>query len=258
MRRDLLTAIGAWVVVTAITAVAISVWDPWPTQGSEEAEFLDEAFLIMTYMAAPVFGLVVALLVYSIARYATWERPVDEGEGITGEDDRTRWVPRVWILVSSALAITVMIFPGLTGLAHIREDGTHDLEINVQAVSWQWLVHYPDTDIRVSGQQEMVLPLDTRIRFNVEALDVLHSFWIPAFREKIDAVPGTATEMYITPIAIGDGHTDAAFRIQCAELCGLQHSTMSMPVRVVERAEFDAWVREHTATAARPAVPEGR
>jgi cytochrome c oxidase subunit 2 len=91
---------------------------------------------------------------------------------------------------------------------------------------------------------EMVLPADRRVKFEVTATDVLHAFWVPAFRMKIDAVPGGVTTTYATPNVTGGRDDDIGFRLVCAELCGTGHSVMAMPVRVVEPDEFEAWVAE--------------
>ena len=93
-----------------------------------------------------------------------------------------------------------------------------------------------------------MLPAETRIKFNITSDDVLHSFWIPAFGPKIDAVPGLTTELYITTLEPGGPETDkAGYRAQCAELCGLSHTEMVMPVRVVEHDEFDTWLETAAA-----------
>jgi cytochrome c oxidase subunit 2 len=86
--------------------------------------------------------------------------------------------------------------------------------------------------------------VDTRIRFAVTALeqDFVHSFWIPGFRLKIDAVPGRSTELLITPEKTGSYEDDPTLRVQCAELCGIGHADMKMGVRVVERSEFDRYI----------------
>ena len=81
--------------------------------------------------------------------------------------------------------------------------------------------------------------------------DVIHSLWIPAFRGKIDAVPGITTKVTATPDLLGTFEKDVNFRLQCAELCGAGHALMSMPVRVVERAEFEDWLSEQRPISAR-------
>jgi cytochrome c oxidase subunit 2 len=229
-----------WVVVTALALAGAAAMQPFPTVGAEEAEFSDHAFRVMTYMGAPVFGFVVAALVYSVLRFRASE-PGEDGPSFRGGGT----IPRVWLGITTALAVVVMIFPGLTGLAELRSDRSFDLEVDVTGFRWAWSVNYPDG----FTSQELVLPKDQRVRFNVSAPsgDVVHSFWIPAFRLKVDAVPGQTNHLYITPNEVGDGSTDAAFRVQCAELCGLFHAGMRLNVRVVEQDEYQAWVAEKVA-----------
>jgi cytochrome c oxidase subunit 2 len=97
----------------------------------------------------------------------------------------------------------------------------------------------------------LVLPIDAKVQFLVNARDVIHSLWIPAFRVKIDAVPGLTTSVKATPNTLGTYEKDVNFRLQCAELCGAGHAVMRMPVRVVEQAEFDEWISEQRPISAR-------
>ena len=106
-------------------------------------------------------------------------------------------------------------------------------------VQWAWSFTYPDQG-GITGA-ELVLPVDTHVRFDVISVDVLHSFWIPAFRTKIDAVPGLITELHANITKTGNSRDDVNFRVQCAELCGRDHSIMQPPGRVVEREECNAW-----------------
>lgn len=238
MRKHLWIAGVLWVVFTVLSLFGAAAMDPFPTVGAEEAEFSDHAFRVMTYMGAPVFGFVIAALVYSLLRFRVKEPTVD-GPPIRG----TGTVPRVWLGVTSCLAVVVMIYPGLTGLAELRADQTHDIEVTVTGVRWAWLVEYPG---EVTVTQELVLPVHQRVKLNITAPagDVLHSFWVPAFRMKLDAVPGQVNVLYLTPTELGSFETDAAYRIQCAEMCGLMHGRMAMPVRVVEADEFERWLAE--------------
>lgn len=244
MKRDLLIAGVVWVVVTAASLLGAAVMDPFPTAGADAAKTVDDAFRVMTFMAAPVFGLVIAGLVTSLVSHRS-KGPADDGESIRG----TNAVPKVWFGATTALAVVVMIYPGLTGLAELRKDQTADLQVNVTGQRWMWIVQYPSQGVTVSGASEIVLPRGERVQFNVTAPvgDVLHSFWIPAFRLKLDAVPGQTGRIFLTPTELGDGATDIAYRLQCAELCGLQHAKMVTPVRVVERDEFDRWVAARKA-----------
>jgi len=253
MRRDLIWGVVLWAIISILAVgVAVFLMDPFPAVGAEESALIDDAFMVMTYMGAPVFAIVITVLIYSLWKWratGTPEEGTDDGPPVLG----TNWFPKAWFGVTSALAVVVMIYPGLTGLADLRADDTAEMRIEVTGLSWQWLINYPDEGIRLSSSagDELILPDDTRIQFDVTALDIIHSFWVPAFRQKIDAVPGQTTTMYTTVTGTGGYEDDVAYRIQCAELCGLNHTTMAMNVRVVERAEFDEWVESMTASAAK-------
>ncbi len=244
MKKDLLVAGVVWAVATVASLVGAAIMDPFPTAGADAATTVDDAFRVMTYMAAPVFGLVIAGLVTVLLMHRS-SGPAQDGEPIRG----TNAVPKVWFGASTALAALVMVYPGLTGLAELRKDQTADIQVNVTGQRWLWIVQYPAQGVTVTGASEIVLPRGERVQFNVTAPegDVLHSFWIPAFRLKLDAVPGQTGRVFLTPTELGDGANDIAYRLQCAELCGLQHSRMVTPVRVVEPEEFERWVAARKA-----------
>ena len=86
------------------------------------------------------------------------------------------------------------------------------------------------------------------MRFDVTATDVIHSFWVPAFRMKVDAVPGRVTNLDVTPTRAGTFDEHSGFRLQCAELCGLGHGLMVTPVRVVGLDQFQTWVGQQTSS----------
>ncbi|MDP6606041.1 MAG: cytochrome c oxidase subunit II [Dehalococcoidia bacterium] len=250
MRRDLIIAGIIWAVATAL-AVAATYYllDPFPTHGAEEATLVDDAFFTLTYMATPVFGLVIAGLGYSLMRFRAKGDPTEDGPPISGG----LAIPVAWLIVTTTLAVVVMIHPGLTGLFELRADNTADLQVNVTGFRWAWTVEYPESGVRVSSPvDELVLPAHRRIQFNVTSIegDVLHAFWVPAFRVKADAVPGQVIEVFVTLDRTSDPD-DIAYRVQCTELCGLFHAGMAMDVRVVEPEEFDAWVESKTASVAK-------
>ena len=108
----------------------------------------------------------------------------------------------------------------------------------------------PDKD-EVSRVLALLVGADQTVQVNVKSVDILHSFWVPAFRQKIDAVPGQVKTIYVTPDQPGDP-ADVAYRLQCAELCGAGHAVMAKPVRVLESAEFGRWLAsKKTAVEAR-------
>ena len=125
-------------------------------------------------------------------------------------------------------------------LARNGEAGNRPLEINAIGQQFAWKFKYSDYDDLESGQ--LVLPVGQEARFTMTAVDVLHSFWVPNFGQKMDAVPGIETTILVTPTREGE------FQVVCAELCGLGHATMRAKARVVSRAEFDSWIQEQQGT----------
>lgn len=238
---------AVWVVATAATVVAMVAWQPFPTPGADEAYIVDDAFRALSYLGAPVFGLVIAVLGYSVWRFRS-TGPEQDGEYIRGVGA----IPKVWLVITSGLCAVMIVWPGLTGLAELRAHAENpDMVVKVSGARWNWTVEYPESGVKIAGREPMVLPEGERIRFEITSVDVLHAFWVPAFRLKIDAVPGQVTTVTVTPNRPGEASMDAAYRLQCTELCGLQHANMAMPVRVVTGDEFEAWVRDKSAKAAR-------
>lgn len=206
---------------------------------------VDHAFWVLMVLSVPVFCFVLATLGYSVFRF---RRKGDPGEPLEdGPPIRShRGVLSTWFVVTTALTILVIIFPGITGVLDLRERASQppDQIIQLTGVRWAWLATYPEYGITITD--ELVLPVDNLIKFEVTSTDVLHAFWIPAFRMKIDAVPGLITTITATPNETGTYDSNFNFRLQCAELCGGDHAGMVLPVRVVERDEFEAWVAERT------------
>jgi cytochrome c oxidase subunit 2 len=241
INRDTVTVAVIWIIATVAIEIGFSYTDIFPAAASEEAVIVDDAFDFLTYIAIPVFTFVLVALGYSLIRF----RGKPSADGGAPEDGppvriHHKWV-WFWMVVSSALVITVIIHPGLTGLNEVEEAAAQevDLVVEVTGVQWAWSFTYPDQNI--TGN-ELVLPLDSHVQFDTTAVDVLHSFWIPAFRTKIDAVPGLTTEIHANITELGDYDDDVNFRVQCAELCGRDHAIMRSEVRVVERHEFNEWV----------------
>ena len=95
---------------------------------------------------------------------------------------------------------------------------------------------------------QLYLPEGKSVKFNVQTKDVLHDFWVPAFRLKIDAVPGITTSYRVTPNRIG------SYPVVCAELCGLGHAVMRQTAHVVSPADFDKWLADEEPAGGRAAA----
>lgn len=238
VRRDALMAGLLWLALTVVMEVLVATWDPQPLAAAEEARVVDGAFRVLLVLGIPVATFVFAALIYSVLRFRRREAQVEDGPPIRSNGR----VLGAWFLATTALTILMIIFPGTTGLlelrGHAREEA--DLVVQVEGFRWGWKMTYPQQG--VTSYSELVLPVGQRVRFEVTSVDVIHSFWVPAFRTKVDAVPGRVTTINATPDRVGSIQDDSGFRNQCAELCGVGHGVMVVPVRVVEAAEFEAWL----------------
>lgn len=245
MKRDVIAVGALWLVLTGLGELFAVFVDFYPVARSDKGEDIEQAFRVLVYFAVPVLTLVVAVLVYSVLRQRAAGPPVEDGPPLQGRGP----LPWAWFAATAGLTLTIMIYPGLVGLPDIlgNEEKPGDLTVDVVGIQWAWLLEYPQYDVKTS--RELILPVNRTVHFNITSRDVLHSFWIPGFLMKIDAVPGRTTMMSLTPTETGDFQADPNLRVQCAELCGLAHARMRIPVRVVTESEFEAWIREQAEDA---------
>lgn len=245
MRRDFFLAAALWVILTVLAEWVVTTMPFFPVQAAKEAAVIDEAFRRLFVLGAPVFTFVVAGLVYSVLRFRASGDPPGEGPPIHTHPLVT-WG---WLAVTSGLAVWVIFNPGLKGLAELSADREADLVVQVTARKWEWDFTYPQYGVSLQATQELVLPVGRRVRFEVTSDDIIHSFWIPAFRMKADAVPGLTQVLYVTPDRTGTFEDDFNLRVQCAELCGTGHPRMRTRLRIVPEDEFEAWLEQAGASA---------
>ena len=234
MRRGIaqLVAIG---VVIALLLTIVAVAFKWlPTSASEEFDRIQAVYWFATVISIGIFALVAAVIVYSVWK---WRVPLDDdadGPPIHGHTG----LEIAWTAVPAVLVIAIGVVSAIV-LARNSEAGNATIQVNAVGQQFAWKFVYSDYDDLESG--ELVLPVGEKTLFTMTAVDVIHSFWVPNFGQKMDAVPGIETTIPVTPTREGE------FEVVCAELCGLGHATMRAKARVVSRAEFDRWVREQQA-----------
>jgi cytochrome c oxidase subunit 2 len=224
-----LVAIGV-VIGVLVTAVAL-VFQWLPTSASEEFDRIQGVYWFATVISIVIFSLVSTVVVYSVWKWRVSDDDDADGPPIHGHTG----LEIAWTVVPAALVIAIGIVSAVV-LARNGEAGNRPLEINAIGQQFAWKFVYSDFDDRTSGQ--LVLPVGQEARFTMTAVDVIHSFWVPNFGQKMDAVPGIETSILVTPTRVGE------FAVVCAELCGLGHATMRAKARVVTRAEFDKWIEE--------------
>lgn len=113
-------------------------------------------------------------------------------------------------------------------------------------MQYAWIFTYPDSGI-VSG--ELHIPVGKDVQLNLSARDVIHSFWVPQFRLKQDAIPGVPTELRFKATKVG------TYPVVCAELCGGYHGAMRTQVIVHTPEDFEAWRSQNQAIATTPVIP---
>ncbi|GAB5466325.1 MAG: hypothetical protein Kapaf2KO_17610 [Candidatus Kapaibacteriales bacterium] len=146
------------------------------------------------------------------------------------------WVEATWIVIPTIIVIT-MFFYGYVDYRDMVEDESYDMIVNVTAKKWDWDFAYAEGDTTFVFD-EVVVPIGKTVRFDITSTDVLHSFYIPSFRIKEDAVPGKINTYSITPNRTG------LFDIACTEYCGQYHWKMYKQLRVMEQEEYEAWLSE--------------
>jgi cytochrome c oxidase subunit 2 len=231
-----------WVAITALGEWWAATADLQEVQASREAVIVDAAFDLLMVLGIPVFAFVVAMLLTS-AFFDRADASTREDGPPVRSNKRLIWP---WVTISTALAVFVIFNPGLKGLAELAEEPESEMTIEVTAEQWEWTYNYLDEGVTLVDPDEMVVPVDTRLLLEITSIDVLHAFWVPAWRVKADAVPGLITEILVTPTLEGVFAEDDSFRVQCAELCGTGHARMRTIVRVVSAEAFDVWVSEQT------------
>jgi cytochrome c oxidase subunit II len=126
----------------------------------------------------------------------------------------------------------------------------NERQITVVGQQFTWTFDYVEGGKKFSSAQ-LYVPEGESVKFNVNTKDVLHDFWVPAWRMKIDAVPGITTHYRITPTKLG------TWPVVCAELCGLGHAFMRQTAHVLPKGQFTAWVRKMTSRGAGGAAAGG-
>jgi cytochrome c oxidase subunit 2 len=241
LRRDLILVGVLWAFLTLAGELFAVLVDFYPQVMSDKGEKIEDAFKFLVYAAVPVFAMVVAVLIYTALRHraSSGDGPPEDGPPYRGRGA----IPVVWFGASAGLTLLVMVYPGLVGIPEVFTDPSDsDLTVQVTGIQWAWIFDYQDGDVRTIN--ELVLPVDREVTFEITSEDVLHSFFVPAFLMKIDAVPGLTTTMTLRPTALGSFETNEMLRVQCAELCGLSHSKMVAPVQVVSDEDFQQWLAD--------------
>jgi len=226
-------------------------------QGKEAAGLYPLIFVIATI----VFVLVEGLLIVIAFRFRSRSRAKDQA--LPTQTHGNNKLEFGWTIIPAIVVAVLFVFTFKT-LSDTDVLSAHpQVTVDVTAFQWQWnfkYADYPDVSgdpLSYTGQgkngPEMVLPAGETVRIRLHAQDVIHSWYVPSFFFKRDAIPGRVNEFDITPADVG------TYGGQCAEFCGLAHSEMYFTVRIVSPADFATWAAAEQAKvpATPPPAPSG-
>jgi len=231
-------------VIASAVGIVVGLLIHWfPTAASTQAGPIDTLWDVLLIVSIPIFVLVTCVVLFSVKWFRM--RPGEEQDDGAPIHGNTR-LEVVWTAIPSIMVASLVVYAYLV-LSDIEKapaDPARELHVNVHAQQFAWQFEYKGAGGKTVKSDDLYLPVGQSVKFDIRSDDVLHDFWVPAFRMKIDTVPGIKTHYRVTPNKLGD------FEVVCAELCGLGHAFMRADVHVVSRGDFDAWLSKAGAPTA--------
>ena len=251
-RRSLTLTFVAALLAVAI-GIALSYAIHWfPVQASEQARNTDTLYHVLVIASIPIFVLVVTVVLYCV-----WHFRLKPGEELK-DGPPIHGNTRLEVFWTALPAVLLL---GLVGYSFVvlhdnEARPAREIRIGVTAQQFEWSYQYPPS---VTGgaplnTYQLYIPKGESVKFELHSKDVIHAFWIPAFRVQEDVVPGITTNWRVTPTRLG------TYPVVCNLLCGLGHSLMRSRVHVVAPAQFQTWIKSQQAAgtgAAATGTPGG-
>jgi cytochrome c oxidase subunit II len=193
---------------------------------SNPVESIDQAFYYIFGISVLLLFLITATMIWFVIKYRRSKHP-------QSSDIRGNWKLEVfWTVIPTLIALS-MFQIGWTSYLGLRNVPTGAIEIKVYAQMYSWIFVYPNDK---ETENDLVVPIGTPVKLNITSQDVLHSLFIPAFRIKVDAVPGIDTYAWFYPDEPGE------YNIHCSEFCGAGHANMNGFVRAIPEEEYKKWL----------------
>jgi cytochrome c oxidase subunit 2 len=243
-KRSIIQMVLVGVAVGGALAL-VAVLIPWlPSADSSEAHKVDDVYWFVTIICMAIFALVAGVSVYAIWKFRAAPDDEEDGSPIHGHTG----LEVVWTAVPAALVTAISIYSGVVLVQVERIPAEHRV-IEVTAQQFAWSFTYPESKV-TSGK--LALPINQPVELKLTAKDVIHSFWVPEWRMKKDAVPGIETNVIVTPTKLG------TFTVICTELCGLGHAAMRAQALVLTQAGFERWLNNEKEAAAAAGSAQGK
>ena len=253
-------AVALILLLVAIGSVLFHLYSPWWwTPIATNWAYIDHTINITFWITGFVFVAVIAFMAYCVFRFHHKEgRRADYNP----ENKRLEW----WLSVGTGVGVAAMLAPGLVVWHQFVTVPADATEVEVMGQQWQWSFRLPGKDGKLGtsdvrniasdnpmglnrddphAQDDVViengdlhLQVGKPIKVLLRSVDVLHDFYVPEFRAKMDMVPGMVTYFWMTPIRTG------TFDVLCAELCGVAHAQMRAKVMVDDEGAYHAWLEQ--------------
>ena len=198
----------------------------FPPSASSVSDDVDALYFFLCTVAAFFTLLIFVLIVYFALRY-------NRRRGVKPQQVQTSyWLEFIWTVIPFGL-VMIMFGWGARVYVHSQTAPRGAMEIHVVAKQWMWKLQHPEGQREIN---ELHVPVNTPIRLMMASQDVIHSFYVPAFRLKRDVVPGRFNEMWFSATTPGE------YRLFCAEYCGSHHSAMIGRIVVMNSADYQDWL----------------
>ena len=240
-------------LVFGVVASAVGIWIVlaihwFPTDASRQARRIRILYDVLLIASVPIFVLVITVVGFSVWWYRM--RPGEElidGPPIHGN---TR-LEVIWT-IAPALLIVGLVAYSVTVLAANEAIKPNELTVDVTARQWAFEFAYPQPGNKAVYSPFLYLPNGHPVVFRIRSLDVIHSFFVPEFSQKIDAVPGITTTLRVTPTKRG------GWAVECTELCGAGHAFMRSTTYVLKPGLFATWLQRQPLQPRSPTgIPAG-
>jgi cytochrome c oxidase subunit 2 len=234
------------VALTIVQSVILLQFDWFGPAASDERGPIDTLFDVMIVLSSFVFAIVMVMFGYAIWKYKAKPGDESDGEPIHGN---TR-LEIAWTVIPTIIVLFGAGYSWIV-LDDIEAKADDRMQLHVISQQFKWTFEYPDE--QVDGQplrtNELHVPVDRQLEVHLAALDVLHSFWVPEWGIKRDAVPVGRSGDEVDDNFVVTPNEEGTYSLVCTELCGLGHATMRATVVVESQEEFDQWVDEQSEPA---------
>ncbi|MGI8430626.1 MAG: cytochrome c oxidase subunit II [Solirubrobacteraceae bacterium] len=243
MRKNPLFQMLAIGVIAIAIGIPIALVIPWyPTAASKQAHNFKTIYDVLLIVSVPILVLVYTVIVFCVWKFRM--RPGEEQKDGPPIHGNTR-LEVIWTALPALMLVSLATF-AYTTLRSNEASAKDEMTINVTERQFAFEFSYPQPNGKAVASAQLYLAKGQPIVFKLRSLDVIHSFFVPEFSEKLDAVPGITTTLRVTPTRTG------SFPVECTELCGAGHSLMRTTVHVLTRSAFATWLRSQSSSAPPP------